>query len=113
MFCFIWIDLSIKNVNKIKDANKPQAFTFSYLKNTLELLCPTLESYQISDLNKVINVIFNKKLKEEGFGKKKDKKPSVSSNKRIERDAKQGLYDAYGDKPDYDEEEYDEDEDFM
>ena len=47
-----FIDLAIKNTNKIKDSNKPQVFTFSYLKNTLELLCPTLESYQISDLIK-------------------------------------------------------------
>jgi hypothetical protein len=109
-----FIDLAIKNTNKIKDSNKPQVFTFSYLKNTLELLCPTLESYQISDLIKVANVIYNKKLKEEGFGKKKNKKPSVSSNKRIDRDAKQGLYDEYGERVDYEEEEeYNEDEDFM
>ena len=46
--------------------------------------------------------------------KKKNKKPSVSSNKRIDRDAKQGLYDEYGERGDYEEdEEYDEDEDFM
>ena len=109
-----FIDLAIKNTNKIKDANKPQMFTLSYLKNTLELLCPTLESHQISDLIKVANVIYNKKLNEEGFGKKKDKKPTLTSNKRIDRDAKQGLYDEYGGRGDYEEEEeYDEDEDFM
>ena len=45
---------------------------------------------------------------------KKIKKPSVSYNKRIDRDAKQGLYDEYVERLDYEEkEEYDEDEDFM
>ncbi len=105
-----YINLAQKNAAKINSVKKPLQYTFSYLKQTIDSLLPNLESEQINELIKVINIIFNKKLKDEGFGKKKDKKPSIVSNKRIERNDRKGLYDEYIGKNDYDEEEEFEDD---
>ena len=105
-----YIDLAQKNAAKINSVKKPLQYTFSYLKQTIDSLLPNLQSEQINELIKVINIIFNKKLKDEGFGKKKDKKPSIISNKRIERNDRKGLYDEYIGKNDYDEEEEFEDD---
>jgi hypothetical protein len=105
-----YISLAQKNAAKINSVKKPLQYTFSYLKQTIDSLLPNLESEQINELIKVINIIFNKKLKDEGFGKKKDKKPSIVSNKRIERNDRKGLYDEYIGKNDYDEEEEFEDD---
>ena len=105
-----YISLAQKNAAKINSVKKPLQYTFSYLKQTIDSLLPNLESEQINELIKVINIIFNKKLKDEGFGKKKDKKPSIVSNKRIDRNDKKGVYDEYVGKNDYDEEEEFEDD---
>ncbi len=105
-----YINLAQKNAAKINSVKKPLQYTFSYLKQTIDSLLPNLQSEQINELIKVINIIFNKKLKDEGFGKKKDKKPSIVSNKRIERNDRKGLYDEYIGKNDYDEEEEFEDD---
>jgi hypothetical protein len=105
-----YIDLAQKNAAKINSVNKPLQYTFSYLKQTIDTLLPNLTSEQINELNKIINIIFNKKLKDEGFGKKKDKKPSIISNKRIERNDRKGLYDEFIGRNDYDEEEEFEDD---
>ncbi len=105
-----YINLAQKNAAKINSVKKPLQYTFSYLKQTIDSLLPNLQSEQINELIKVINIIFNKKLKDEGFGKKKDKKPSIVSNKRIDRNDKKGVYDEYIGKNDYDEEEEFEDD---
>ena len=105
-----YINLAQKNAAKINSVKKPLQYTFSYLKQTIDSLLPNLQSEQINELIKVINIIFNKKLKDEGFGKKKDKKPSIVSNKRIDRNDKKGVYDEYVGKNDYDEEEEFEDD---
>jgi hypothetical protein len=105
-----YISLAQKNAAKINSVKKPLQYTFSYLKQTIDSLLPNLESEQINELIKVINIIFNKKLKDEGFGKKKDKKPSIVSNKRIERNDRKGLYDEFIGRNDYDEEEEFEDD---
>ena len=105
-----YISLAQKNAAKINSVKKPLQYTFSYLKQTIDSLLPNLQSEQINELIKVINIIFNKKLKDEGFGKKKDKKPSIVSNKRIDRNDKKGVYDEYVGKNDYDEEEEFEDD---
>ena len=105
-----YINLAQKNAAKINSVKKPLQYTFSYLKQTIDSLLPNLQSEQINELIKVINIIFNKKLKDEGFGKKKDKTPSIVSNKRIDRNDKKGVYDEYIGKNDYDEEEEFEDD---
>ena len=105
-----YISLAQKNAAKINSVKKPLQYTFSFLKQTIDSLLPNLESEQINELIKVINIIFNKKLKDEGFGKKKDKKPSIVSNKRIERNDRRGLYDEFIGRNDYDEEEEFEDD---
>ena len=105
-----YINLTQKNAAKINSVKKPLQYTFSYLKQTIDTLLPNLTSEQINELNKIINIIFNKKLKDEGFGKKKDKKPSIISNKRIERNDRKGLYDEFIGRNDYDEEEEFEDD---
>ena len=108
-----FIDLAKQNAIKINDAKKPSAFTFSYLKNTLELLAPTLDSDKISDLNKLLTVTFNKKLKEENAGSKsKSKKPNINAGKAADRSEKRGIIEDLGGRDDLEEEEYDDD-DFM
>ena len=108
-----FIELSNKTAAKINESKKPSKFTFSFLKNSIELLAHTLDSDKINDLLKVTTVIFNKKLKEENANsKKKSKKPNINAGKAIERSERRGLYETYGGNDDYEEEEY-EDDDFM
>ena len=105
-----YINLAQKNAAKINSVKKPLQYTFSFLKQTIDSHLPNLQSEEINELIKVINILFNKKLKDEGFGKKKDKTPSIVSNKRIDRNDKKGVYDEYIGKNDYDEEEEFEDD---
>ena len=109
-----FIALAQKNAAKINEANKLPMFTLSYLKNSIELLGPNLDSDMLNDLIKTITVIFNKKLKEEGVGnKKKNTKTNIKSGKINDRNEKKGLYQAYGDElPEEEEDEYNDD-DFM
>ena len=112
-----YIVLAQKNAAKINEANKLPMFTLSYLKNSIELLGPTLDSDQLNDLIKSTTVIFNKKLKEEGVGnKKKNAKTQIKAGKMYDRNEKKGLYQAYGGDDDDHHEEEDEDifdDDFM
>ena len=115
-----FIDLAKKNVAKINTAKKPLAYTYSYLYNTLELLCPSLQSEQINDLKSLITIIFNKKLKEEGGGKSNKKakaKPTLNSGKMQKNIEKNGLYDQYGGGEEQNEEEeeenFEDEDDFM
>jgi len=57
-------DLAVQSVSRIKAANKPSKFTFSYLKTNLDLLVPTLDGEKLDQLIKDLNVHFNKKRKE-------------------------------------------------
>ena len=108
-----FIELAQQNAAKINEAKRPSQFTFSYLKNLIELLAPSLDSARINDLIKAITVVFNKKLKEEGAGSKsKLKKPNINTGKAIDRNDKKGIIQEYGGRDDYEEEEY-EDDDFM
>ena len=108
-----FIELAQQNAARINDAQRPSQFTFSYLKNSIELLAPSLDSDRINDLIKAITVVFNKKLKEEGTGSKsKSKKPNINTGKAIDRNDKKGIIQEYGGRDDYEEEEY-EDDDFM
>lgn len=108
-----FIELAQQNAARINDAKRPSQFTFSYLKNSIELLAPSLDSDRINDLIKAITVVFNKKLKEEGTGSKsKSKKPNINTGKAIDRNDKKGIIQEYGGRDDYEEEDY-EDDDFM
>jgi hypothetical protein len=107
-----FITLAQKNASRINEAKKPSAFTFSYLKNSIELLGPQLDSERLNDLLKCITVIFNKKLKEENADdKKKTKKPKLNAGKINERNEKRGIMVDFAGADD-EEEEYDDD-DFM
>ena len=112
-----FVDLAKINVAKIKAAKRPEAYTYSYLYNEIDLLCPDLSSDKINDLKSLITTIFNKKLKEEG-GKsnKKKNKPTIKSGKMQNNNEKNGIYNQYADDNDaeYIEEEEEEDgESFM
>lgn len=104
-----FIQLAQKSCALINEANKPNAFTFSYLKCCLDSLLGNLNAEKISDLLKIIKIVFNKKLKEEG-NKKKSKKPNVKFGKNVMSDNKKGVI--YDDLKGYDyyeeEEEYDD-----
>ena len=111
-----FIELAQKSAAKINEANKLPMFTLSYLKNSIELLGPNLDSDMLNDLIKSITVIFNKKLKDEGVGnKKKNAKTQIKAGKMFDRNEKKGLYQAYGGDEDLQEEEEEDynDEDFM
>jgi hypothetical protein len=110
-----FIDLAVSNVGRVKSANKPQKFMFSYLKNTLDLLAPNMESEKISQLVKELTAHYTKKKKEESAlaGKKPKTGPSIVMNKGVDRaDRLGGLEDFGGRDEPFEDEEYVED-DFM
>jgi hypothetical protein len=96
-----FVDLAVKNIGRIKDSQKPSKFTFTYLKNTLDLLTPALEADKIDQLIKDLTVMFNKKRKEESvkYGKKsKNKQPTINAGKGMESLAAKGILDVYVDE---------------
>lgn len=110
-----FIDLAVKNVSRIKEANKPSKFTYTYLKNSLDLLAPTLDGDKLDNLIKDLTFLFNKKRKEdsEKSGKKPaaKAKPSVSAGKGLDRAEKMGAFEDFGVKEDFDgEDDYYEDD---
>lgn len=110
-----FIDLAVKNVSRIKEANKPSKFTYTYLKNSLDLLAPTLDGDKLDNLIKDLTFLFNKKRKEdsEKSGKKPAAKvkPSVSAGKGLDRAEKMGAFEDFGVKEDFDgEDDYYEDD---
>ncbi len=95
-----FIDLALQNIGRIKDSSMPSKFTFTYLKNTLDLITPGLEADKIDQLIKDLTVMFNKKRKEESekYGKKpKSKQPTINSGKAMESLATKGKLDVYED----------------
>lgn len=109
-----FIQLAQKNAAKINSANKLPLYTLSYLKNSVELLGPSLSTEMLRGLMDSISVIYNMKLKADGNKKKTNKNPSIKMGKSITRDEKKGLYRAYGgeEQEEEEEEEYNDD-DFM
>ena len=107
-----FIDCAVKNVSKIKEANKPSKFTYTYLKNSIDLLGPTLDADKLNSLIKDLSVMFNKKRKEESDKSKKPgkDKPSVSAGKGLDRAEKMGALEDYGKVDAVEEENYDEDD---
>ena len=109
-----FIDLAVKSVSRIKGANKPSKFTFTYLKQNMDLLGPTLDGDKLDQLIKDLTVMFNKKRKEESdkHGKKPGKaKPTVSAGKGLDRAEKMGAFEDFGVKDDFEaDEEYYEDD---
>lgn len=107
-----FIELAKKNTKEIKDSLDPSVFSYVFLKETIEMLAPTLNSEKISDLEKKIDVVLKKK-KTKGE-ELKNKKPlkSVTSTQRAD---KVGLEKEYGggEEKKEEDEEYNEDEDFM
>ena len=108
-----FIDLAIKNVTRIKEANRPSKFSYTYLKNSLDLLAPTLDGDKLDALIKDLTIAFNKKRKLESDkkGSKAGKaKPSVSTNKALDRAEKMGALDDFGTEDVNYEEDYEEDD---
>jgi len=108
-----FIDLALLNIGRIKDSQKPSKFTFTYLKNTMDLLTPGLDADKIDQLIKDLTVMFNKKRKEESdkLGKKpKSKQPTINSGKAMESLSAKGKLDVYED--DHISDNY-ENDDFM
>jgi hypothetical protein len=94
-----FIDLAVYNVSRIKAANKPSKFGFSYLKNSIDLLAPTLDGDKLDQLIKDLTVLFNKKIKSNKPTKQAapgKAKPSVSVGKGLERAEKMGAIDDFG-----------------
>ncbi len=113
-----FIELAVHNVGRIKAAGKPSKFTQSYLKNTLDLLAPTLDSDKLDVLIKDLTLTFNKKLKEskgktKGTATSNKAKPSVNVGKGMERADKMGAIQDYGGDDDYNYDDDYEDDDFM
>lgn len=109
-----FIDLAVLNVGRVKSANKPSKFIYSYLKNTIDLLASSLESEKINTLVKDLNAHYNKKKKEENdkAGKKpKTVTPSINVSKALDRAEKLGAFEDYGaGKQEICEEDYLEDD---
>jgi hypothetical protein len=109
-----FIDLAVKNVTRIKEANKPSKFTFTYLKQSLDLLTPTLDGDKLDQLIKDLTIAFNKKRKteiEKKPGKTGKAKPSVSAGKGLDRAEKMGAFEDYGRNEDANlDEDYEEDD---
>jgi hypothetical protein len=109
-----FIDLAVHNVARVKAANKPTKFLFSYLKNTIDLLATSLESEKINTLVKDLNAHYNKKKKEENdkAGKKpKTTAPTILVSKAIDRAEKMGAFEDFGAaQDDYNEDDYIEDD---
>ena len=91
------------NSSKIKKANLLPIFTLSYLKNIVELLGETLDLNQIKEIEKLINKVYNEKLKE-GIKRKGTNKP-VKATINLG-----GHNDDDADDDDYNEEEEEEEE---
>ena len=104
-----YITLAQKIAALINNAKKQPSFTLSFIQNCIELLGPTLENSQIQKIIDSCNIIYNKKLKEDGIGVKKKggkkNKPSLKGGKAQERNV--NIDDTY----DNDDEGYDEYED--
>ena len=110
-----FLDLAVLSVAKIKDAKKLNKLTLTYLKQNIDLLCPTLESTKINELIKNLTVLFNTKRKAESEkdGKKpKNKQPTLSSGKAMDSAASKGILDEYEEDDYYSDENYEQD-DFM
>ena len=109
-----FIDLAVLNVGRVKSANKPSKFIYSYLKNTIDLLASSLESEKINTLVKDLNAHYNKKKKEENdkAGKKpKTVTPSINVSKALDRAEKLGAFEDFGaGKEEIFEEDYIEDD---
>jgi hypothetical protein len=109
-----FIDLAVRNVSKIKGANKPSKLTHIFLKHSIELLGPTLDGDKLDMLIKDLTVMFNKKRKEESekAGKKpaSKAKPSVSAGKGLDRAEKMGAFEDFGLEDEIQEDDYDQDD---
>ncbi len=109
-----FIDLAVHNVGRVKSANKPTKFLFSYLKHTIDLLAPSLESEKINSLVKDLNAYCTKKKKEENdkAGKKpKTSVPSINVSKALDRAEKLGAFEDFGAaKEEINDEDYIEDD---
>ena len=109
-----FIDLAVHNVGRVKSANKPSKFLFSYLKHTIDLLAPSLESEKINSLVKDLNAYCTKKKKEENdkAGKKpKTAVPSINVSKALDRAEKLGAFEDFGAaKEEINDEDYIEDD---
>jgi hypothetical protein len=109
-----FIDLAVHNVGRVKSANRPTKFLFSYLKHTIDLLVPSLESEKINALVKDLNAYCTKKKKEENdkAGKKpKTSAPAINVSKAVDRAEKLGAFEDFGAKKDeYVEDDYIEDD---
>ena len=101
-----YIEMAIKNAQKIKDAKPLPIYTLAYMQNIIELLGPSLEINQINEVLKISNNIYNKKLKE-GEKKKVSKKVNIKVGKINDRNDKLG---DYGDDEEDEEEEEEEEE---
>ena len=93
------------NSTKIKKANPLPMFTLAYLKNIVELLGETLDMNQIKEIEKIINKIYNEKLKEgtKTNGTNKPVKPQLNMGK-------EGVHDEDDYDDDYNDEEEEEEE---
>jgi hypothetical protein len=105
-----YIALATVNAEKIKVAQKPSKFTFTYLKNNIDLLADTLEYEKVNDLLTQLKNIFNKKVKAaSNQPKKKEKaeaKVTLNQGKGVETLDKMGNFnDRFQDEDVYDEEE--------
>jgi hypothetical protein len=111
-----FIDLAVNSITRIKAANKPSKFSFSYLKNSIDLLAPTLDGDKLDQLIKDLTVTFNKKIKSNKPTKQSvpaKAKPSVNVGKGLERAEKIGAIDDFGGNDDMGNEEEYYDDDFI
>lgn len=111
-----FIELAQKNAAKINEANPLPMFTLAYLKNSIELLAPSLKTELVRQLVDSLSIIYNQKLDKDRGKKKVSDKPQIVAGKKSVTDARKGLYNAYGggeeNEEDDDEDAYNED-DFM
>ena len=107
-----FIELATVNVAKIKEAKLPSKLSLSYLKHSIDLLGPSLDSEKIDNLIKGLTVMFNQKRKEENEKAGKQKKIKYVQKGGKAQDQISSLSENKYDKDDYGDEDF-EDDDFM
>ena len=112
-----FINLAQKSVVKINKASKSNKNAYDFIKNTLELLLPTLNEDNIQNITNAVKFLKNKVEKKDKNKKEKvEEKVVVPKSDRFEE--RKALYKQYGDgdisenKPAA-EDDYNDDGDFM
>lgn len=115
-----FIEFAKETAEQISGTDKKGKYIFTFLKNSIELLAPSLKTESLSDLQKTVELLYNQKTKEQGKNKKGKNNKTNTTNTPVApptsapRGDQMAVYKQYGngEKP-AEEQPYNEEEDFM